>query len=125
VLRLYFSKKEMSAPLRSSIYNPPDGSLDDEELINSEPDTIAQQLASRLAKEKLFTKIGGRFMISLRPSRGSSVDSLSKEYARKAKDSASAKHPLPAHVFNIATSAYIHAQRTTMDQSIVLMYFFV
>lgn len=112
----------MSTPSRASIYNAADVALDAEELANSDPNTIAQQLSSRLAKEKLFTKIGGRFMIAVRPNRGSSVDALSKEYALHAKDSAS-KKKLPAHVFDIATSAYIHAQRTTMDQSIVLMYF--
>jgi myosin heavy subunit len=106
---------------RSSIYNPPDSSFDAEELLNSEPNAIAQQLASRMAKEKLHTKIGGRFMIAVRPNRGSSIEALSKEYALKAKDANSKQTP-PAHVFNISTSAYIHAQRTTMDQSIVLMY---
>lgn len=112
----------MSSPKRSSIYASPmvsDGVAEIEEVKSSEPQEIARQLASRLAKDRLYTRVGGRCMIAVRPSRAVPNDALSKEYVVQTKNATSKR--LPAHVFDIASSAYFHAQRASIDQSIVLL----
>ena len=59
-------------------------------------------------------------MVALKPLRGSPFDYTSKDYAEQAKD-ANCKKPYGAHVFNMSASAYMHALRGGMDQSIVLL----
>jgi hypothetical protein len=118
-----FPSKIMTSPARSSSYSSvsrAEGANDGEEIVISDSLGIAQQLSSRLAKDRLFTRIGGRCLVSVRPSRGSPMDVLSKDYAMQAKD-ANTKQPLPAHAFHIASSAYLHALRASTDQSIVLL----
>lgn len=59
-------------------------------------------------------------MVALKPARGSPFDATSKDYAAQAKDP-NCRKPYGPHVFNIASSAYHHALRGRMDQSIVLL----
>jgi myosin heavy subunit len=106
-------------------YTPvPADSVEADEILSKDPKFIAQQLYSRLSKDKPFTKIGNRLMVSVRPARGLSLfsDSSSKEYAQNAKQVSKPNQPFaPPHVFNVSASAYMHALRAKMDQSIVLM----
>jgi myosin heavy subunit len=111
-------------------YTPvPADSVDIDEILSKDSNVVAQQLHSRVLKDKPFTRIGNRLIVSVRPSRGLSLfsDDSSKEYAQQAKEvtksnqTQSTTQPLP-HVFNISASAYLHALRGKMDQSIVLLY---
>jgi myosin heavy subunit len=109
-------------------YTPvPADSVDIDEILSKDSNVVAQQLHSRVLKDKPFTRIGNRLIVSVRPSRGLSLfsDDSSKEYAQQAKEVAKSNQtqspqPLP-HVFNISASAYLHALRGKMDQSIVLL----
>jgi chitin synthase len=96
--------------------------LEHDELSSKENSTIVDQLAQRAGKEKYFTRIGSRCMVSIRPSRGLVIfsNSTSKEYALISKLGSKDK-TLPPHAFNISASAYLHALRAKIDQSIVLL----
>jgi chitin synthase len=96
-------------------------SIEVDELYSNDARIIADQLAKRAAKEKLFTRLGNRCIVSVKPSRGLAIfsDSYSKDYALKARELN--EQPLPPHVFTISTSAYFHALRAQIDQSIVLL----
>lgn len=116
----------MASP-RSSLYaispsvSLPNSSASSEELVSADPRVMAEHLLARYSKDKLYSRIGGRIMIAMKPLRGSPFDYSSKDYAEQAKD-ANCKKSYNAHVFNISASAYMHATRGGMDQSIVLLY---
>lgn len=115
----------MASP-RSSLYATPQAvsipnlSADDEDLKSADPRVMAEHLLARFSKDKLYSRIGGRSMVALKPLRGSPFDYTSKDYADQAKDP-NCKKPYGAHIFNISASAYTHALRGGMDQSIVLL----
>jgi myosin heavy subunit len=105
----------------------PDMSTDGEEITSKDPMQIAQQLQSRVMKDKPYTKIGNRCIVAVRPTKYLSIntDKASKEYAQNAKkvsNQISTAQAQPPHVFGISTSAFFHAVRGKLDQSIVLLY---
>ena len=91
-----------------------------EDVSSADPNLISQHFLARYSKDKLYTRIGGRSMVALKPVRGSPFDYTSKDYAEQAKDPHCTK-PYSAHVFHISASAFLHAMRGGMDQSIVLL----
>jgi myosin heavy subunit len=104
-------------------------------------------LAARLAKDQMYTRIGSRVLVALRPQRAlatnsdaaskefaergsktesnmyEAFDNSTKEYSQIARNSKTAEAEAPPHVFDIAASAYWHCIREAADQSIVLLYF--
>ena len=96
------------------------GDMDADTLTVRDPSAIAQELAAKIAKDRPFTRIENRCMISVRPMRGLPLysDTQSKVYAEKSNASSSNDG---AHVFDISASAYYHAIRGKANQSIILL----
>ena len=116
----------MFRPGRSSVYaTATEPNLEAVEPVDdlvqlSEPVTateIAKQLAVRFRKDNVYTRIGSRCIVSVRPARllPRFSDAASKEYAENVNSPS-----LSPHVFSIASSAYNHMRRDSRDQSIIL-----
>ncbi|KAH6598617.1 hypothetical protein BASA50_003653 [Batrachochytrium salamandrivorans] len=93
---------------------------------------VATCLLQRLAKDHMYTRIGCRSLVAVRPARplASNTDAASKEYtdahraaptATQASNSNLKTASLAPHVFGIAVSAYSHMVRLKVDQAIVLL----
>ncbi|KAJ8322906.1 hypothetical protein O5D80_008429 [Batrachochytrium dendrobatidis] len=139
----------MVRPGRANIYAVDTGlepldSVDDLSLLlpyrNKQTDTqpiqtlttadVAICLSQRLSKDLMYTRIGNRALVAVRPARSlaSNTDAASKEYADVYKTTlAPSAHPhskitsQAPHVFGIAASAYQHMLRSSVDQAIVLL----
>ena len=105
-------------PLKSRMYALESNESDE----IKESENIVKQLVARLQKDKVFTKVGNRCMISLKASKKLPIFSTetSKLYANNFN-----QQTLPPHVFNISQSAYLHALWLKVDQSIILLYFYL
>ncbi|KAI8902781.1 chitin synthase-domain-containing protein [Globomyces pollinis-pini] len=104
--------------------------IEADNIIGNDPTLIAQSLLARSLKDKVFSSIGTRSLVSIRPNRGLSLfsDTTSKQYAQDAKEISKTNNyntntntqSLPPHVFHISAAAHLHATRAKLDQSIIL-----
>lgn len=94
----------------------------DDENLHGRSD-IGPLLIKRLQKDKIYSLIGDRVLIAVKPQRPVAKYSLedSKKHALKAK-SADSHSKLEPHIFDFAQRAYWHCLRELQDQSLVLMY---
>ncbi|KAJ3254350.1 hypothetical protein HK103_007232 [Boothiomyces macroporosus] len=119
----------MASPGRQNMYSSATGEFEGDEIPNNDVNTITSFLQSRLSQDKVFTRIGSRCLVAVRPARGLPIfsDTTSKEYAEDAKTPSKQTNynqpvqQLAPHAFEISASAYLHALRAKMDQSIILL----
>jgi chitin synthase len=85
-------------------------------------DEILENLKDRYSRNLTFTNIGSTSCIVVNPRKAleSFSDASSAKYAEHAKSTSSDKTPLPAHIFQLADSAYTRMIREEADQSIIL-----
>ncbi|KAJ3110436.1 hypothetical protein HDU96_006612 [Phlyctochytrium bullatum] len=88
----------------------------------SEP-AILQCLKQRYAQGQAFTRVGASSLVVVNPVSplDSCSETASKAYADWAKDTSAEKKPLPAHIFDLATSVFTHMLREQQDQSVVFV----
>lgn len=87
--------------------------------------TVAQFIGQRHSQqEQPFTDCGTTALVVANPGRDLSVmhDASAKIYARRYKDVAKTTDdaPLPPHIFDLASKAYIHLRRLGQDQAVIL-----
>ncbi|KAJ3039984.1 hypothetical protein HDV00_011539 [Rhizophlyctis rosea] len=82
---------------------------------------IITNIRERYARNQVFTRIGATTILAVNPVKTleSFSDSTSNQYAEWNKDTSEDKQPLPAHIFDLAASAFNHMLRNQQDQSIV------
>ncbi|KAJ3080887.1 hypothetical protein HK102_002745 [Quaeritorhiza haematococci] len=85
-------------------------------------DEFMSTLRERYSRGQVFTKVGGNSLVYVNPVKTleSFTDSTLKQYADAFRETSSTGPALPAHVFDIATSAYYHMISEQQDQSIIL-----
>ncbi|KAJ3056155.1 hypothetical protein HK097_007879 [Rhizophlyctis rosea] len=107
----------MSSRKSSSAENKEDLVL----LGSTREEDIITNIRDRYARNQVFTRIGATTVLAVNPVKTleSFSDNTSNEYAKWAKDTSEDKQPLPAHIFDLAASAFNHMLRNQQDQSII------
>ncbi|KND03454.1 uncharacterized protein SPPG_00937 [Spizellomyces punctatus DAOM BR117] len=90
-------------------------------LPNLTDDVVFANLKDRYSRNQIFTRIGASALVVVNPVKTleSFSDGTSSQYAAWAKDTSEEKVPLPAHIFDLASSVFYHMLRNQQDQSVV------
>ncbi|KAJ3298077.1 hypothetical protein HK104_011190 [Borealophlyctis nickersoniae] len=91
-------------------------------LPSTKEEDVLANFKDRYSRNQVFTRIGATALVAVNPVKTleSFSDTTCTQYAEWAKDTSEDKQPLPAHVFELASSVFYHMLRNQQDQSIII-----
>jgi chitin synthase len=86
-------------------------------------DLVLRNIRDRYQQGQVYTRVGSTAIVAVNPIKpiDSSSDVTSKNYVDWVKDTGSDKQAMPAHVFDLASSVFLHMLREQQDQSVIFL----